>query len=119
VEKVAEEFRNQGVILVAVNLQESPKEITAMLERHKLNLTVALDKDGRVAEKYQASAIPQTVIIDREGNVARLFVGGGPRLGDQLRDALKATLNGNGPDTAPKPVPADATSNASGKDVGP
>jgi len=119
VEKVAEEFRNQGVILIAVNLQESPKEITAMLERHKLNPTVALDKDGRVAEKYQASAIPQTVIIDREGNVARLFVGGGPRLGDQLRDALKATLNGNGTDTAPKPVPADATSNASGKDVGP
>ncbi|AGA27735.1 TlpA family protein disulfide reductase [Singulisphaera acidiphila] len=102
VEKVTGEFRDQGVMLVAVNLQESPKEISAMLERHKLNLTVALDKDGAVAEKYKANAIPQTVIIDREGNVTRLFVGGGPHLGDQLREAIQATLGG--PDAKKTPV---------------
>ncbi len=66
-----------------------------MLERHQLNLPrVALDRDAVVAEKYQANAIPQTVIIGRDGNIARLFVGGGPRFGDQLRDAIKATLDG-------------------------
>jgi thiol-disulfide isomerase/thioredoxin len=92
VEKVATEFRDQGVQLVAVNLQESPTDINAMLERHKLALTVALDRDGAVAQKYNANAIPQTVVIDRAGNVVRLFVGGGPRLGDQLRDAIKDTL---------------------------
>jgi thiol-disulfide isomerase/thioredoxin len=102
VERVAGEFRDRGVQLVAVNLQETPKEIAAMLERHKLELTVALDKDGVVAEKYGAHAIPQTVVIDRDGNVARLFVGGGPHLGDQLRDALQAALPD--PDTkAPAP----------------
>jgi thiol-disulfide isomerase/thioredoxin len=90
VEKVAAEFRDQGVRLVAVNLQEAPDTINAMLQRHKLDLTVALDRDGLVAEKYGANAIPQTVVIDRDGNVARLFIGGGPHLGDQLRDALKA-----------------------------
>ena len=90
VETVAREFRDQGVRLVAVNLQEAPEVISAMLERHKLDLTVALDRDGVVAAKYQANAIPQTVIIDRDGTVSRLFVGGGPHLGDQLRDALKA-----------------------------
>lgn len=102
VEKVTGEFRDQGVMLVAVNLQESPQEISAMLERHKLNLTVALDKDGAVAEKYKANAIPQTVVIDREGNVTRLFVGGGPHLGDQLREAIQATLGG--PDAKKAPV---------------
>ncbi len=44
-----------------------------------------------MAEKYKANAIPQTVVIDREGNVFRLFVGGGPYLGDQLREAIQAT----------------------------
>ena len=97
VEQVADEFRDQGVQLVAVNLQEDPKQITAMLERHKLHPTVALDRDGVVAEKYAANAIPQTVIIDRDGNVARLFVGGGPHLGDQLREAIKAVLKEGGP----------------------
>ncbi len=94
VEAVAEEFKDRGVQLVAVNLQEDPKQITAMLERHKMHPTVALDRDGAVAQKYEANAIPQTVIIDREGKVARLFVGGGPQLGDQLREALKAVLEG-------------------------
>jgi thiol-disulfide isomerase/thioredoxin len=95
VERVAQEFRDRGVQLVAVNLQEAPDRITAMLERHKLSPAVALDRNGAVAEKYGANAIPQTVIIDRDGNVARLFVGGGPHLGDQLRDALNAVLGGN------------------------
>ena len=52
---------------MAVNLQEEPKQITAMLERHKLKPEVVLDSDGAVAEKYAANAIPQTVIIDRNG----------------------------------------------------
>jgi peroxiredoxin len=98
VEKVTGEFDEKDVQLVAVNLQESPQQIKAMLERHQLKIArVALDKDGAIAEKYQAHAIPQTVIIGRDGNVSRLFVGGGPHLGDQLRDAIKATLDGEKP----------------------
>jgi thiol-disulfide isomerase/thioredoxin len=105
VEKVAEEFKDRGVQFVAVNLQESARDITAMLERHKLKVTVALDRDGVVAEKYAANAIPQTVIIDRQGKVARLYVGGGPRLGDQLREALKDVLEDKGSTDGPKGTP--------------
>ncbi|MGA2702523.1 MAG: TlpA disulfide reductase family protein [Isosphaeraceae bacterium] len=92
VERGAGEFRDRDVQLIAVNLQEAPQQITSMLERHKLHPAVALDRDGAVAEKYAANAIPQTVVIDRAGMVARLFVGGGPHLGDQLPDALDAVL---------------------------
>ncbi|MFM9964749.1 MAG: TlpA family protein disulfide reductase [Planctomycetaceae bacterium] len=102
VEKVVHEFDGQGVQLIAVNLEEPAKAITAMLERHKLKLTVAMDIDGVAATKYQATAIPQTVIIDREGNVARLFVGGGPKLADQLRDALREVLGGGQPAKSPQ-----------------
>lgn len=63
-----------------------------MLDRHKLDLTVALDRDGVVAEKYGATAIPQTVVIGPDGTVVRLFIGGGPRLGDELREALRALV---------------------------
>ena len=68
-----------------------------MLERQKLHVKVALDRDGVVADKYKAAAIPQTVIINRDGNVARLFVGGGPHLENQLKEAIKAVLNGDKP----------------------
>jgi len=95
--RATQDFKDQGVQLVAVNLQETPDQITPMLERHKLNMTVALDRDGIVADKYQAAAIPQTVIIQRDGNVARLFVGGGTHFEEQLREALKAVLAGDKP----------------------
>ncbi|MDX1970285.1 MAG: TlpA disulfide reductase family protein [Planctomycetaceae bacterium] len=86
---VAEEFSDKGLQLIAVNLEEPVKQIKATLERHKLPLTVALDRDGVVATKYEAQAIPQTVVIDQEGKIVRLFVGGGPQLGDELRKVLQ------------------------------
>ncbi len=89
VERVADEFKDRGVKLIAVNLQETPGQITALLERQGWHPTVALDREGAVAAKYKAVAIPQTVVIDREGKVIRLFVGSSPTLGDQLREALK------------------------------
>ena len=92
IERATREFADRGVQLVAVNLQETPAKIRPMLERLKLTPTVALDRDGAIARLYGANAIPQTVVIDRDGKVARLFVGGGPKLGDQLREAIEALL---------------------------
>ena len=102
VERATHGLADHGVKLIAVNLQESPKEVSAMLQRHKLNVDVAFDTDGAVAEKYGAHAIPQTVIINREGIVSRVFVGGGPRFEDELREALKEVLGNEGTKDAVK-----------------
>ncbi len=98
IEKVTHEFADKGVQLIAVNLQETPDKISSMLERQKLSPTVVLDRDGVVAARYAANAIPQTVVIDREGKVTRLFIGGGPKLGDQLREALQALMPAEKPE---------------------
>ncbi|HEY1786429.1 MAG TPA: TlpA disulfide reductase family protein [Pirellulales bacterium] len=94
VDKVAQEFVPQGVCLVAVNLQETPEQIKQTLAKLHLETTVALDTDGGVAKKYGATAIPQTVIIGRDGNVARVFVGAGAQFDEQLRAALADVLAG-------------------------
>jgi peroxiredoxin len=82
--------QDRGVVLLAVNLQETPEAINGMLKRLDLQTAVGLDRNRAVAEKYAAVAIPQTVIIDGNGNVARVFVGSGPQYADQLRQALQA-----------------------------
>ena len=92
VDKVAREFSEQGVTLIAINLEETPDKIKNALMRLGLETAVALDTNGRVAERYGAFDIPQTVIIGRDGKVARLFVGGGTRFDEHLRQALKAVL---------------------------
>ena len=91
--RVADEFKAQGVELVTVNLQESSKQITTFLERQKLKVTVALDIDAAVSEKYEATSIPQTVIIDREGKIANLWIGAGSHVDETLRNALKQVLD--------------------------
>lgn len=107
VDRAVREFADQGVQLIAVNQEETPRQINGTLERHKLELTVALDRDASVGAKYQAASIPQTVIIDAKGNVARVYVGGGPHTYETIRDALQAVLApADAPQNAP-PAPAD------------
>jgi thiol-disulfide isomerase/thioredoxin len=99
VERLLEEFDDSEVRLVSVNLEEQPDQIRGVLERHNLNVPVALDLDGVAARRYQANAIPQLVVVDREGRVARLYIGGGPQVVEQLRAALVELL------TAPPSAP--------------
>ncbi len=75
IDQVVSDFPQADVQLVVVNLQEPAATITAALERMGLEVTVALDRNGSVAEQYGVTAIPQTVIIGPSGDVARLYVG--------------------------------------------
>jgi thiol-disulfide isomerase/thioredoxin len=94
VDQVRRDFAERNVEVVAVNLEEAPKPITAMLERHKLELPVALDRDGAIAARYNVTSIPQTLVINSEGTVVRHFIGGGPHLGESLQAVLKELLDG-------------------------
>jgi peroxiredoxin len=79
----------EGVKLVAVNLQQTAAESTEALTRLELDITVALDRDGRVAAQYGASAIPYTVVIGPDGQVARVFIGTTAKSEDELRAVIK------------------------------
>ncbi|HBJ35933.1 MAG TPA: hypothetical protein DDZ51_14530 [Planctomycetaceae bacterium] len=89
IDETVKAFDRDDILLVAVNLQETAEPIRAVLQRLKLDPQVALDIDGVAAARYQANAIPQTVVIDQDGTVKRLFVGGGPKLGPQLAEAIE------------------------------
>jgi len=95
IDETVNSFEDDDVVLVAINLQEAEEPIRATLKRLKIEPIVALDIDGVAAARYQADAIPQTVVIDREGKVSSLFVGGGAKLGVQLREAIQNVLNKN------------------------
>lgn len=94
IDKVAEKFKDQGVVLYAVNLQEEPDEIKKFMDEAKLKVAVALDKDGAVAGSYRAEAIPQTVLIGKDGLVQVVRVGVSPNLEESLTKDLEAILAG-------------------------
>jgi thiol-disulfide isomerase/thioredoxin len=86
------EFDPAQVRLVTVNLEEPADAIKAVLARHKLHASVALDIDGVAARRYSAETIPMLVIVDREGKVARVFIGGGRGMVEALKTTLTEML---------------------------
>ena len=92
VEKAVRELESEHVEFVSINLEESTDQIQRSLERHNLDVKVLMDADGVVAARYEARAVPQIVIIGANGKVARLFVGGGTSVVEQLKDAIRALL---------------------------
>ncbi len=89
IDGVIKDMASQDLDLVAVNLEEPAERAQAAMERLKLDTKVVLDLDGVAAQRYQATAIPQTVIIDRQGIVRHVFVGGGPKMIEQFRSSLQ------------------------------
>jgi peroxiredoxin len=92
IDEVVSEFAAENVRLVAVNLQETSETVKAALERMGLDVTVAMDRDGSVAEQYGVTAIPQTVIIGPDGAVARLYVGVNSSFAQEMRTAIRELL---------------------------
>lgn len=76
----------QDVRVVAVNLGESPSQITPWLEARALTLPVALDPDGRIASVFQIRAQPTTFMIAPNGIITAIWFGA------VTPDALKAAL---------------------------
>jgi peroxiredoxin len=89
VERIVHQIDDPRIRLVAVNLQEPPPRVRATLERLEWDLEVALDETGQVAGIYEARAIPQTVIIDPQGRIHRLYVGGGGVFLRNLEQSLR------------------------------
>ncbi len=89
VDEVTREFAGRGVELLAVNMEESPEQVKPMLERHKFKMPVAMDRDGVAAARYSVTSLPQVVVVDRDGKVARLFIGAGKPMVESLRKALE------------------------------
>ncbi|AMQ20871.1 TlpA disulfide reductase family protein [Geobacillus sp. JS12] len=85
-----EEYKNQGVEIVAVNLTKSEKnseQVTRFIETYGITFTVVLDEKGEVSQRYQAQAIPTSYVIDSEGIIRNKMIG--PMSKDWMMEQMK------------------------------
>jgi thiol-disulfide isomerase/thioredoxin len=92
-------FRNQGLELLAVDLMENSKTVSAFLTGKRLSFPAALDTSGRVSSYYGIQAIPATFIVDRDGKII-LYTAGGrnwntPAVIAAFEELLKPGNDGN------------------------
>jgi peroxiredoxin len=68
-------YQEEGLEIIAVNLQESESIIRPFVEDFGIDFPVALDRRGAVSEEYRIIGLPTTYFIDREGVVRDVFQG--------------------------------------------
>jgi len=82
-EKLQQEHPDDFTLL-AVNIGETPDQVTPYAQRQKIQARIPLDVQGCVASAYQASSIPRQVLIDKEGVVRFIRDGYYPQLGPEI-----------------------------------
>ncbi len=92
-----EKYKDQNFEIIGLNTDdETPEEVKAFVETMKLNYTIAWTDDKLMSEFLKLSkfnGIPQTFVIDREGHLRGVFVGGGPKVINQLKELVEKTVN--------------------------
>ena len=74
-QQVYDEWQGKGLVLLAINIGESPSQVAKFMQSQRLSLPVLLDGEGNIAVMYNVRAIPTTFFIDREGIIQDVKVG--------------------------------------------
>lgn len=75
------------IVVLAINIDD-PDDAWALFEERKYTMTL-LAGDQQTSDRYGVAAIPHTVVIDRGGNVRRVFRGGAMDLEREVSALLK------------------------------
>ncbi len=85
-----DKYAEDGLVILAVNDQESPEDVTEFVQELDLRLTTLLDPDGVVSGLYNVFNFPTTVFVDEEGMVTAVHRG--LLVESQIEDYLSNTI---------------------------
>ncbi|MCD8511080.1 MAG: thiol-disulfide oxidoreductase ResA [Bacillus sp. (in: Bacteria)] len=80
------EFKEKGVQVIAVNLDESEDQIERFIDRFQVPYPIVVDKGVIVGNAYGVTAVPYTLLIDKEGIVLERSIG--PKTEKQVLESL-------------------------------
>ena len=75
IQQVYDEWSDKGLVVLVVNMGESPSRVGEFLQRYGFSFPVLLDTRGNIAQKYNIQYIPATFLIDKEGIIQAIKVG--------------------------------------------
>jgi peroxiredoxin len=89
-QEVYEEVRDDGAQFLGVNVKDAEQLASAFLESKAITFPSLFDPSGETAlafRDYPATAIPSTIVLDRESRVAAVYTG------EVRQDDLRAVLD--------------------------
>jgi peroxiredoxin len=73
--KLYEKYKSSGFVLLGVNVDDDSQQAAGVASKLGVKFPVLPDSDKRVSRQYDLSAMPSTVLIDRDGKVRYLHRG--------------------------------------------
>jgi len=78
IQEVFNEWSGNGLVVLAINIGESPSQVGEFMQSYGLSLPVLLDTGGNIAAKYNIRPIPATFFIDKDGIIQDIRIGAFP-----------------------------------------
>jgi thiol-disulfide isomerase/thioredoxin len=74
-ERLYREYRGRGLLIVAVNFQESKEKVQGFLEELGLSFPTLLDPDGAAAHIFGVRGLPVSFLLSRDGRILWKAIG--------------------------------------------
>lgn len=76
-EAIYQQYRDQGVVVLAVNVSEGASDIAAYIRSNGLTFPIVRDSKLTAARSFRVSSLPTTLFFDRQGQLYRWSEGDG------------------------------------------
>lgn len=90
-ERIWREYRDQGVVFVGINTDDIESNALAYLREFDVTYYNAPDVKGKIEDDYRITGIPETFVINTEGEIVRHFLST-PRE-RELREEIERALD--------------------------
>ncbi len=91
-QRLSQTYAERGVQFVGVTYLDTEEDARAFIAEFGLTYTNGLDAGSRISDLYSIQAVPETFVIDQQGNIAYFFAG--PINVDQLVATLDRLTGG-------------------------
>ncbi len=81
-----DEYQDLGIVILGVNLRETESTVRSYTQEIGVTYPIVLDRNGEIVEHFRVVGPPVTILIGKDGEIAKQFVGEVTR--DQLSEFL-------------------------------
>lgn len=74
-DQMYQRYKNLGFTLIGVNVDEDQKSADLILKNIPVSFPIAYDQQDKVSNKYGLEGMPNTVFVDRNGNIRHVHTG--------------------------------------------
>jgi cytochrome c biogenesis protein CcmG/thiol:disulfide interchange protein DsbE len=74
-EQAWQDYQDDGVVFIGVDYLDTEKEGLAYMEKYNITYPSGPDIRDRISQDYAITGVPETFIIDKDGNIAHVQIG--------------------------------------------